>query len=66
MTATHEEFKPWPKTPRWNRQVVITEKIDGTNAAVGFTPEGVCLFHTAAQQVFKVLLENDEGSKGAQ
>lgn len=28
------EFKPWPKTPRLNRGMVITEKIDGTNAAV--------------------------------
>lgn len=27
-------FKPWPKTPRLNRDMVITEKIDGTNAAV--------------------------------
>lgn len=28
------EFAPWPKTPRLFRDVVITEKIDGTNAAV--------------------------------
>lgn len=28
------EFLPWPKTPRLNREVVVTEKIDGTNAAV--------------------------------
>ena len=28
------EFKPWPKTPRLYRSVTITEKIDGTNAAV--------------------------------
>lgn len=28
------EFKAWPKTPRLNRGMVITEKIDGTNAAV--------------------------------
>lgn len=28
------EFKAWPKTPRLFRDVVITEKIDGTNAAV--------------------------------
>lgn len=28
------EFQEWPKTPRWNREVVITEKIDGTNAAI--------------------------------
>lgn len=28
------EFKPWPKIPRLNRDIVITEKIDGTNACV--------------------------------
>lgn len=28
------EFKAWPKVPRLFRDVVITEKIDGTNAAV--------------------------------
>lgn len=34
------EFKPWPKTPRLNRSILITEKIDGTNAAVIITPNG--------------------------
>lgn len=29
------EFKAWPKTPRIFRNAVITEKIDGTNAAIG-------------------------------
>jgi|SRR5881398_3241487 len=28
------EFKPWPKIARFNRDITITEKIDGTNAAV--------------------------------
>jgi hypothetical protein len=28
------EFEAWPKIPRLNRDIVITEKIDGTNAAV--------------------------------
>lgn len=28
------EFVPWPKTPRLLRDMVITEKIDGTNGAV--------------------------------
>lgn len=31
MTA---EFTPFPKIPRLNREVIVTEKIDGTNAAV--------------------------------
>ena len=29
------EFKEWPKTPRLLRNITITEKIDGTNAAIG-------------------------------
>jgi len=29
------EFHEWPKIGRLNRDVVITEKIDGTNAAIG-------------------------------
>lgn len=29
------EFQAWPKTPRLFRDAVITEKIDGTNAAIG-------------------------------
>lgn len=28
------EFVPWPKTKRLFREIVITEKIDGTNAAI--------------------------------
>jgi hypothetical protein len=34
------EFKAWPKTPRLFRRVTITEKIDGTNAAVIVTADG--------------------------
>jgi hypothetical protein len=28
------EFEAWPKIPRLNREIVVTEKIDGTNAAI--------------------------------
>jgi hypothetical protein len=28
------EFREWPKIPRWNKPISITEKIDGTNACV--------------------------------
>lgn len=28
------EFKPWPKIARWKRDIIISEKIDGTNASV--------------------------------
>lgn len=34
------EFTPWPKTSRFFRDIVITEKIDGTNAAVGIVKLG--------------------------
>lgn len=38
MTAV--EFTAFPKIPRLNRTVVVTEKIDGTNACVGITEDG--------------------------
>lgn len=28
------EFTPWPKTPRLEKDMVVTEKIDGTNSAI--------------------------------
>lgn len=28
------EFQPWPKIARLNRDITVTEKLDGTNAAV--------------------------------
>lgn len=31
---TLPEFTPWPKIPRLNREVIVTEKVNGTNAAV--------------------------------
>jgi len=31
------EFQPYPKTPRLKRDIVITEKLDGTNAQVVIT-----------------------------
>lgn len=34
------EFVPWPKIARLNRDIVISEKIDGTNAAVVITNAG--------------------------
>lgn len=33
-------FEPWPKVPRLHREVTITEKIDGTNAAVIVMADG--------------------------
>lgn len=34
------EFMPWSKVARLNRDITITEKIDGTNAAVGIFDPG--------------------------
>ncbi len=33
-------FKPWPKIPRLRRDIVITEKIDGTNAIIHVAEDG--------------------------
>lgn len=33
-TATEPEFKAFPKIARLNREIIITEKIDGTNACI--------------------------------
>lgn len=32
------EFSAWPKTPRFMRDICITEKIDGSNSAIGIAP----------------------------
>lgn len=40
---TDIEFTPWPKTPRLLKEnMVITEKIDGTNAAIGVIEYDMC------------------------
>lgn len=31
-------FNPWPKIPRYSREIIITEKIDGTNASIFIAP----------------------------
>ena len=33
------KFEPFPKIPRLSRPVVVTEKIDGTNASLTIIPE---------------------------
>lgn len=32
--TNHPEFREWPKIPRLNRDVTVSEKIDGTNACI--------------------------------
>lgn len=34
------KFREWPKIGRLNRDIIVTEKIDGTNAAVVITEDG--------------------------
>lgn len=42
-----------------------TLAVEGSAAVPGYMkPEGIIVFHTAAQKAFKVLLENDECAKG--
>lgn len=40
------EFTPWPKTARLFRDIVITEKLDGTNAAIHIAPVDHDKLHT--------------------
>ncbi len=35
---TTPTFRPWPKTPRLFRDIIVTEKIDGTNAGIHIVP----------------------------
>lgn len=50
------EFKAWPKLPRLNREIVITEKIDGTNAAVIIGENG----EFAAQSRNRLITPDDD------
>lgn len=34
------EFSPFPKIGRWSREVVVTEKLDGTNASIFIGDDG--------------------------
>lgn len=40
MTLLPPEFKPWAPIPRLNRDVLVTEKIDGTNAIIHVAEDG--------------------------
>jgi hypothetical protein len=45
------EFVPWPKTKRLFRDIIVTEKLDGTNAAVHIR-QGSALDHEAVFDVY--------------
>lgn len=40
MDTFNPDFREWPKTPRLFREIVITEKIDGTNAGLHISEDG--------------------------
>lgn len=50
------EFKPWPKIARLNREIYVTEKIDGTNAAIIVTETG----EVGAQSRSRVITPEDD------
>lgn len=50
------EFKEFPKISRLNREVIVTEKIDGTNAAVIITEDG----QIAAQSRSRLITVKDD------
>lgn len=49
-------FVPWPKIPRLNRGIIITEKLDGTNACVVITEEG----DVYAQSRSRIIIPGDD------
>lgn len=51
------EFVPFPKIARWSREVIITEKIDGTNASIIVSDDGTELW--AASRT-KLLMPPDD------
>lgn len=57
------EFVPFPKMPRLNREMQITEKVDGTNACIVIVPEDE--FDTSVfAQSRKRLITPDEDNAG--
>jgi hypothetical protein len=40
MSDFNPDFREWPKTPRLFRDIVITEKLDGTNAGLHISEDG--------------------------
>ena len=52
-----EPFVAFPKIPRWSRDIIITEKIDGTNASICIDP--ITNEFSAASRNRWITLEND-------
>lgn len=54
------EFKEFPKIARLNREVIVTEKIDGTNAAVVIVDDGAGGYKIGAQSRSRVITPDDD------
>jgi hypothetical protein len=54
------EFKEFPKIARLNREVIVTEKIDGTNAAVVIVDDGAGGYAVGAQSRSRVITPADD------
>lgn len=57
---TDFEFLAWPKISRLYREVVVTEKIDGTNAAVIVQENEAGFFEVGAQSRKRVITPDDD------
>lgn len=55
------EFTPWPKIPRLFRDAVVTEKIDGTNAAIGIVDAGEAVSGGITSSLFVPFDETSAG-----
>jgi hypothetical protein len=51
------EFRPFPKIARFSRDIIITEKIDGTNAQITITEPMTTVVHSAELFDYPILLE---------
>jgi hypothetical protein len=52
------EFKEFPKIARLNREVIVTEKIDGTNAAVVISDDGATIGAQSRSRIITVKDDN--------
>jgi len=52
MNTTKEPFTPFPKLARLQREVIITEKIDGTNAQIYITDDGRMLTGSRTRWIY--------------
>jgi hypothetical protein len=52
------QFHAWPKIGRLNRDIIITEKLDGTNAAIGITADG----RVYAQSRTRIITSQDDNA----